>query len=58
LAVREAAANAVKHGNAYSRDKSVHFHVELTEDRLVVSLKDEGEGFDPAEVPDPPRLHE
>jgi len=53
LAVREAAANAVTHGNTYSRDKSVHFQVELTEQRLVVRLKDEGEGFDPAQVPDP-----
>jgi len=53
LAVREAAANAVTHGNSYSSSKSVHFRVEVTEERLVVRLKDEGKGFDPAEVPDP-----
>jgi serine/threonine-protein kinase RsbW len=53
LAVREAAANAVTHGNAYSRSKSVHFQLEVTKERLVVRLKDEGEGFDPADVPDP-----
>ena len=53
MAVREAAANAVTHGNAYSTDKSVHFSVEMNDGRLVVKLRDEGEGFDPVEVPDP-----
>lgn len=53
MAVREAAANAVTHGNAYSADKSVHFSVELNDGRLVVKLRDEGEGFDPGDVPDP-----
>lgn len=53
MAVREAAANAVTHGNAYSADKSVHFSVELHDERLVVRIRDEGEGFDPGAVPDP-----
>lgn len=53
MAVREAVANAVTHGNVYSADKRVHFSVEVNEDRLVVSVKDEGSGFDPSEVPDP-----
>lgn len=53
MAVREAAANAVTHGNAYSADKSVHFSVEMNDGRLVVKLRDEGEGFDLNEVPDP-----
>lgn len=53
LAVREATANAVTHGNAYSRSKSVHFQVEVNEKGLVVRLTDEGKGFDPADVPDP-----
>jgi serine/threonine-protein kinase RsbW len=53
MAVREAVANAVTHGNVYSADKRVHFSVELDEGRLVVSVKDEGAGFDPSEVPDP-----
>jgi serine/threonine-protein kinase RsbW len=53
MAVREAAANAVTHGNAYSADKSVHFSVEMNDGRLVVKLRDEGDGFEPSEVPDP-----
>jgi serine/threonine-protein kinase RsbW len=53
MAVREAAANAVTHGNAYSADKAVHFSVETSDNGLVVKVRDEGEGFDPSEVPDP-----
>ena len=53
MAVREVAANAVTHGNAYSADKSVHFSVEMNDGRLIVKVRDEGEGFDPAEIPDP-----
>ncbi|MDA1236324.1 MAG: ATP-binding protein [Acidobacteria bacterium] len=53
MAVREAAANAVTHGNAYSAEKSVHFSVEMNDGRLVVKVRDEGEGFDPGEVADP-----
>ncbi len=53
MAVREAVTNAVTHGNVYSADKRVHFSVEVNEGRLVVSVKDEGAGFDPSEVPDP-----
>lgn len=53
MAVREATANAVTHGNAYSADKSVHFSVEMAEGRLIVTVRDEGAGFDPSEVPDP-----
>ena len=53
MAVREAVANAVTHGNVYSADKRVHLSVELDEGRLVVRVKDEGTGFDPSEVPDP-----
>jgi serine/threonine-protein kinase RsbW len=54
MAVREAVANAVTHGNVYSADKRVHFSVELDEGRLVVRVKDEGTGFDLSDVPDPP----
>lgn len=53
MAVREAVANAVTHGNVYSADKCVHFSVEVDDDRLVVRVSDEGTGFDPDEVPDP-----
>lgn len=53
LAVREAAANAVTHGNAYSADKHVYFSVELRPKQLVVRLRDEGSGFELADVSNP-----
>jgi serine/threonine-protein kinase RsbW len=54
MAVREAAANAVTHGNAYSADKSVHLCVEIEQGgEMVVRIRDEGAGFDPSDVPDP-----
>lgn len=53
VAVRETMVNAVCHGNAYSRDKSVYFNVEIEAGTLTVTVRDEGEGFDPEDVPDP-----
>lgn len=53
LAVEEALVNAIKHGNR--RDPSKHVDVEchMSADRLRIRITDEGDGFDPAEVPDP-----
>jgi len=53
LAVRESMVNAVAHGNGYSKDKKVHFYVEASSEALTVKIRDEGEGFDPEEAPDP-----
>jgi serine/threonine-protein kinase RsbW len=54
LALREALANAVLHGNREDSKKKVHVRCECEKD-LGVSLvvRDEGPGFDPDEVPDP-----
>lgn len=54
MALREALANAIKHGNKLNPDKRVHVeivarpHVCL---RMIV--EDEGEGFDPSALGDP-----
>ena len=53
MAVRESMVNAVTHGNAYNRNKSVRFQVRVESGRLTVKIKDEGEGFDPEDTPDP-----
>jgi serine/threonine-protein kinase RsbW len=54
LALREALANAVLHGNREDAEKKVHVRCEC-EEGLGVSLvvRDEGPGFDPGQVPDP-----
>jgi len=53
LAVRESVVNAVVHGNCYNDLKKVRLSVSKAEDRLVVLVADEGEGFDVSDVPDP-----
>lgn len=53
LAVREAVANAIKHGNQQNPDKQVHIDLLLEGDELVIRIEDEGTGFDPTAVKDP-----
>jgi serine/threonine-protein kinase RsbW len=53
MAVREAAVNAVLHGNNYDPKKQVTASFENTGKSLVITIADEGEGLDPATLPDP-----
>ena len=53
ISVRECLVNAVVHGNRYNARKKVHLKVTRTPDRLTIVVGDEGDGFDPASVPDP-----
>jgi serine/threonine-protein kinase RsbW len=53
MAVREAAVNAVLHGNAYDPDKKVKVEFETTSHELVITIRDQGKGLDPAKIPDP-----
>jgi serine/threonine-protein kinase RsbW len=53
LALEEALVNAIKHGNHKDRSKSVDVVCRLKPDRVQIEITDEGEGFDPAAVPDP-----
>ncbi len=53
MAVREAAVNAVLHGNDYDPSKQIHLSFENTGSSLVFKIADEGKGLDPATLPDP-----
>jgi serine/threonine-protein kinase RsbW len=53
MAVREAAVNAVLHGNAYDPAKKVNLDFERTGQDLVITIRDQGKGLDPASIPDP-----
>ncbi|MEM9701865.1 MAG: ATP-binding protein [Planctomycetota bacterium] len=53
LALEEALMNAIKHGNNQSLDKVVRVACELTSERARIVIRDEGDGFDPEDVPDP-----
>jgi serine/threonine-protein kinase RsbW len=53
MAVREAAVNAVLHGNEYDPSKQITASFENTGSSLVFTIADEGKGLDPASLPDP-----
>ena len=57
VSVRESVVNAIMHGNTRDETKRVvvEFQFELRKEpaRMVVSVTDQGQGFDPVDVPDP-----
>lgn len=53
MSVRETMVNAVVHGNRYNVRKKVHLSISKEGGRLIVIIGDEGEGFDPTDLPDP-----
>jgi serine/threonine-protein kinase RsbW len=53
MSVRECMVNAVVHGNRYSSKKKVHLDIERSSDSLIITIGDEGEGFELSSLPDP-----
>ncbi len=53
MAVREAAVNAVLHGNAYDPQKKFMVDFTTTPRELVITIRDQGVGLDPEKLPDP-----
>ena len=53
LALREAVANAVQHGNGLEAEKIAQVVLTIGEEDLEIEIKDQGGGFDPESVPDP-----
>jgi len=53
MAVREAAINAVLHGNEYDPARQIEVSLENTGKDLMITIADQGRGFDPDKVPDP-----
>jgi serine/threonine-protein kinase RsbW len=49
----EALANAILYGNRLDPSKSVEIRVQLDEEALCLHVTDEGDGFDPTDLPDP-----
>ena len=52
LALEEAIANAIKHGNGADPAKKVHVEAKVTAARTEILVQDEGSGFDRGRVPD------
>ena len=53
LAVEEGVNNAIKHGSRFDSRKTVELVYDISKDRAVITITDQGGGFDPSAVPDP-----
>ena len=53
LAIREAVANGVRHGNKQEPSKQVELTCDLKQDVMALRITDEGSGFDVDAIPDP-----
>ena len=57
VAIRESVINAIKHGNRNDTSKHVFVEFETTSNveapKLLIRVRDEGEGFDPEAIADP-----
>jgi len=56
VAIRESVINAIKHGNRYDTSKKVFVELGATlgaVPELSITVRDQGEGFEPEEVADP-----
>ncbi|MGA2265036.1 MAG: ATP-binding protein [Phycisphaerae bacterium] len=53
LALEEALSNAIRHGNQMNPAKAVEVEYDIDPRRAIITVTDQGEGFNPAVVPDP-----
>ena len=53
ISLTEAVNNAIIHGNKADESKKVKIDMQEEKSGIAVSVTDEGQGFDPEEVPDP-----
>ena len=53
MVAREAAVNAILHGNQYDLAKQVTATFELSRETLTIQIADQGAGLDPDTIPDP-----
>ncbi|HUL16280.1 MAG TPA: ATP-binding protein [Terriglobales bacterium] len=53
MSVREGVINAFHYGNQERPEKKIHLTVDLTQEKMVIHVVDEGPGFSLSDVPDP-----
>ncbi len=53
ISITEAVNNAILHGNNADENKRVKINMEGRSSGIVISISDEGQGFDPSSIPDP-----
>lgn len=52
VAFEEALRNAMVHGNKSQKDKMVMVQSDISDGKVIISVEDEGNGFDPGKLPD------
>jgi serine/threonine-protein kinase RsbW len=53
MAVHESVINAIWHGNKNDPSKHIWLRFEIFSDRLEIRVRDQGNGYDPSNLPDP-----
>src|SRR5262245_41347612 len=53
MSVREGVINAFHYGNQEKPEKKIHLAVDLTAEKMIIHVADEGAGFSLKDVPDP-----
>src|ERR1700741_600453 len=53
MSVREGVINAFHYGNQERPEKKIHLALDITAERLIIHVMDEGKGFKLSDVPDP-----
>ena len=53
MSVREGVINAFHYGNQEKPEKKIHLVVDLTREKMIIHVMDEGKGFRLEDVPDP-----
>ena len=53
MSVREGVINAFHYGNQERPEKKIHLALDITPEKLIIHVLDEGTGFTLADVPDP-----
>lgn len=53
MSVREGVINAFHYGNQEKPNKKIHLALDLTQEKMIIHVMDEGKGFKLSDVPDP-----
>ena len=53
MSVRESVTNAIQHGNKLDLGKKVNIRFEVRTDKLAIAVRDQGNGFNAEDVPNP-----
>lgn len=53
MSVREAVTNAIQHGNKLDAEKKVDISFRIQPDKILILVRDQGDGFNASDIPNP-----